>query len=217
MEDVDGEEMPGAIVEAFLEREEGVRALLEELEKLTIEGRHAEVRDRVRNLADSDESVFYTVAFSLTNSRQFFGDVEAQLDVAAADRLRDLADTFPALAEPFNIVRTERADDRLNPVTDTSYAVSYHRGVESPMVTYSPLSGEQELYESRGTPSEVLRVASDLTGATTDALDVAMDNDYSVNTEELSALIDRREELETELSKLRDQLDELRRTPVSDE
>ncbi len=37
MEDVDGEEMPGAIVEAFLEREEGVRALLEELEKLTIE------------------------------------------------------------------------------------------------------------------------------------------------------------------------------------
>ena len=33
MEDVDGEEMPGAIVEAFLEREEGVRALLEELEK----------------------------------------------------------------------------------------------------------------------------------------------------------------------------------------
>ncbi len=62
-----------------------------------------------------------------------------------------------------------------------------------------------------------MRVASDLTSATTDALDVAMDNDYSVNTEELSALIDRREELETELSKLRDQLDELQRTPVSDE
>ena len=110
----------------------------------------------------------------------------------------------------------ERADDRLNPVTDTSYAVSYHRGVESPMVTYRPLSGEQELYESRGTPSEVLRVAADLTGATTDALDVAMDNEYSVNTEELSALIDRREELETELSRLRDQLDELRRTPVDE-
>ena len=98
MDDIEGEEMPGAIVEAFLEREEGVRALLEELEKLTIEGRHADVRDRLRNLADSDEAVFYTVAFSLTNSRQFFGDVEAQLDVTAADRLRDLAETYPALA-----------------------------------------------------------------------------------------------------------------------
>ena len=216
MDDIEGEEMPGAIVEAFLEREEGVRALLEELEKLTIEGRHAEVRERLRNLADSDESVFYTVAFSLTNSRQFFGDVEAQLDVTAADRLRDLAETYPSLAEPFNIVRTERAEDRLNPVTDTNYTVTYHHSVESPMISYSPLSGDQELYESRGTPSEVLRVSTDLAAATTDALDVALENDFSVNTEELSALIDRREELETELSKLRDQLDELRRTPVEE-
>jgi len=217
MDDVDGEEMPGAIVEAFLEREEGVRALLEELEMMTVEGRHEDVRERIRNLADNDESVFYTVAFSLTNSRQFFGDVEAQLDVTAADRLRDIAETYASLAEPFNIVRTERAEHRHNPVTDTSYSVSYHRGVESPMVTYRPLSGDQELYESRGTPSEVLRVSADLASATTDALDVALENDYSVNTEELSALIDRREELETELSKLRDQLDELRRTPVTDE
>ena len=216
MDDIEGEEMPGAIVEAFLEREEGVRALLEELEKLTIEGRHETVRERLRNLADSDESVFYTVAFSLTNSRQFFGDVEAQLDVTAADRLRDLADTYPSLAEPFNIVRTERAEDRLNPVTDTSYTVTYHHSVEAPMITYSPLSGDQELYESRGTPGEVLRVSTDLAAATTDALDVALENDFSVNTEELSTLIDRREELETELSKLRDQLDALRRKPVEE-
>jgi hypothetical protein len=216
MDDIEGEEMPGAIVEAFLEREQGVRALLEDLEKMTIEGRHAEVRERLRNLADSDESVFYTVAFSLTNSRQFFGDVEAQLDVTAADRLRDLAETYSSLAEPFNIVRTERAEDRLNPVTDTQYTVTYHHSVESPMITYSPLSGQQELYESRGTPSEVLRVSTDLVAATTDALDVALENDYSVNTEELSELIDRREELETELSQLRDQLDELRRTPVEE-
>lgn len=216
MDDVDGEEMPGAIVEAFLEREEGVRALLEELEMMAIESRHEEVRDRIRNLADSDESVFYTVAFSLTNSRQFFGDVEAQLDVTAADRLRDLAETYPALAGPFNIVRTERAEDRLNPVTDTSYTVTYHHNVEAPIITYSPLSGDQQLYESRGTPSEVLRVSTDLAAATTDALDVALENDYSVNTEELSTLIDRREELETELSKLRDQLDELRRTPIEE-
>jgi len=216
MDDIEGEEMPGAIVEAFLDREEGVRTLLSELERMTIEGEHAAVRERLRNLADTDEAVFYTVAFSLTNSRQFFGDVEAQLDVTAADRLRDLAETYPSLAEPFNIVRTERAEDRLNPVTDTSYAVSYHHTVESPMITYSPLSGDQQLYESRGTPSEILRVSTDLAAATTDALDVALENDYSVNTEELSALIDRREELETELSKLRDQLDELRRTPVEE-
>lgn len=217
MEDVDREAMPRAIVEEFLTRERGTRALLDDLEKLAIEGRTEELHDRIHSLAENDEAVFYTVAFSLADSAQFFGDVEAQLDVTAADRLRDLAETYPTLAEPFTIVRTELSEDRRNPVTNVSYSVSYHRGIESPIVTYRPLSGDRELFESRATPSEVLQTASDLVAATTDALDVALDSDHSVNTEELSALIDRREELESELSRLRDDLDELRRTPVNDE
>ncbi|WP_225332986.1 hypothetical protein [Halomicrobium urmianum] len=216
MDDVDGEEMPRVIVEAFLERERGTRALLDELEKLSIEGRTEELYDRIRNLAEHDEAVFYTVAFSLADSSQFFGDVEAQLDVTAADRLRDLAETYPSLAEPFTVVRTELSEDRRNPVTDVEYSVSYHRGVESPMVTYRPLSGDRELFESRGTPAEVLHAATDLAAATTDALEVALESEYSVNTEELSELIDRREELESELARLRDDLDELRRTPIDE-
>ena len=50
-----------------------------------------------------------------------------------------------------------------------------------------------------------------------DEVDSAMERDYSVNTEELSALIDRQEELESELNTLRDQIDELRRKPVGSE
>ncbi|MCU4802519.1 hypothetical protein SAMN05216559_1582 [Halomicrobium zhouii] len=217
MDDVDGDSMPRTIVEAFLERERGTRALLDELEKLSIEGRHDEVHERVRNLAEHDEAVFYTVAFSLSGSKQFFGDVEAQLDVTAADRLRDLSETYGSLTDAFAIVRTEVSEDRRNPVTDLSYTVSYHRGVESPIVGYQPRSGERELFESRGTPSEVLHLSTDLVEATTDALDVALEEGYSVNTEELSALIDRREELESALSRLRDDLDELRRKPLGDE
>ncbi len=217
MDDVDSDAMPRTIVEEFLERERGTRALLDELEKLSIEGRHDEVRERIRALAENDEAVFYTVAFSLSRSRQFLGDVEAQLDVSAADRLRDLADTYGSLTDAFAIVRTEFSEDRHNPVTDLRYSVSYHRGVESPIVSYEPLSGQRELFESRGTPSEVLHLSADLVEATTDALDVALEEDYSVNTEELSELIDRREQLESALSRLRDDLDELRRKPVGDE
>jgi hypothetical protein len=216
MDDVDREQIPAAIVEAYLERERGTRALLDELEKVAIEGRHDEVRERIRALAETDEAVFYTVAFSLAEANAFFGDVEAALGVTAADRLRDLAETYSSLAEPFAVVRTEVSEDRKNPVTDTSYSVSYHHGLESPVVTYSPLSGRQELYRSRGTPSELLHLAADLVTASTDALEVAMDNDHSVNTEELSELIDRREDLESALSRLRDDLDDLRRTPIED-
>jgi hypothetical protein len=214
MDDVDRSDIPAAIVEAFLEHERGTRALLDDVEKLAVEGRHGEVRERIRALADTDEAVFYTVAFSLAGADRFFGDVEAQLGGTAADRLRDLAETYPSLAEPFAVVRTEVSEDRKNPVTDTSYSVSYHHGLEAPVVTYSPLSGRLDLYESRGTPSELLHLAADLVTASTDALEVAMENDHSVNTEELSDLIDRREALESQLSRLRYDLFYLCRMPV---
>jgi uncharacterized protein (UPF0335 family) len=48
-------------------------------------------------------------------------------------------------------------------------------------------------------------------------LEASLEQEHSVNTEELSGLIDRREELESELDHLRTQIDELRRRPVGDE
>jgi predicted nuclease with TOPRIM domain len=217
MDEVDSEEMPRVLVEEFLAREEGARALLDELERLTLEGDHDQVRERIRDLAEENRHVFYAVALSLTGSKQFYGDVEAQLGVEAADVLRDLGETYPTLAEPFGVVRTEQTRDRHNPVTELEATTTYVAEEEVPAVRYTPKSGSVELFTGKGSPEEVLQFASYLVQATTDSLDSAMDRDYSVNTEELSALIDRQEELEGELDRLRDQIDELRRKPVGDE
>ncbi len=217
MDDVDGQEMPGAIVEEFLQRERGTRALLDELERLAIEGDHEEVRQRVRTFAENNRSTFFAVALALTNSKHFFGDVESQLGVGPADKLREVADTYPTLAEPFSIVRMEVANDRKNPVTGMDVTTSYHEAEEVPLIAYTAHSGNVALYESRGTPQEVLHSASHLVQATNDALEAALEKDHSVNTDELSELIDRREKLESELGVLRDRIDELRRKPVGDE
>jgi hypothetical protein len=217
MDDVESDDMPRVIVEEFLAHEEGTRRLLDDLERLTLEGDHEAVRERIRNIAESNRNVFYAVALSLTGSEQFYGDVEAQLGVEAADVLRDVGETYPALAEPFGVVRTEQTRDRHNPVTELEAHTTYVEEEEVPAVRYTPRSGAVELFTGKGSPEEVLQFASYLVQATTDSLDSAMDRDYSVNTEELSALIDRQEELEAELDQLRDQIDELRRTPVDRE
>ena len=217
MDDVESDDMPRVLVEEFLAREEGTRYLLDELEALTLEGDHEAVRERIRDLAEHNRNVFYAVALSLTGSKQFYGDVEAQLGVEAADVLRDLGETYPALAEPFGVVRTEQTRDRHNPVTELEARTTYVAEEEVPAVRYTPKSGAVELFTGKGSPEEVLQFASYLVQATTDSLDSAMDRDYSVNTEELSSLIDRQEELEGELDQLRDQIDELRRTPVDRE
>jgi len=217
MDDVDRTEMPGALVEEFLQCERGTRALLDDLEKLSIEGEHEQLRERVRNFAESNQEVFYTVALSLTGSRHFYGDVEAQLGVEAADRLRDLAETYPTLAEPFSLVRMEVSNDRRNPITGLDVTTTYHTDEEVPLVGYTAYSGGVELYDFRGSPREVLESASYLVQATNDALEASLQQEHSVNTDELSELIDSHEALESELNDLRDHLDELRRRPVGDE
>jgi hypothetical protein len=217
MDDVHREEMPGALVEAYLDRERGARALLDELDKLALSGEHEQLRERVREFADENQKVFYAVALSLTGSEQFFGDVEAQLGVEPADRLRDLSETYPALADPFSLVRVEIANERHNPITGLDVTTTYHDEEEVPLVAYTAYSGELDLFDSRGSPQEVLETAGYLIQATNDSLESALDRDYSVNTDELSELIDRRETLESELNTLHDLIDELRRKPLDDE
>lgn len=217
MDEVDSEEVPRVLVEEFLAREEAVRALLDDLARLALEGDHEAVRERVRNLAEHNRQVFYAVALGLTRSEQFYGDVEAQLGAEAADALRDVGEGYPSLAEPFGVVRTEQTRDRHNPVTELEATTTYLADEEVPAIRYTPKSGAVDLHTGTGSPEEVLAFASYLVQATTDALDSALERDYSVNTEELSGLIDRQEELEAELHALRDRTDELRRTPVGDE
>lgn len=217
MDDRDSQEMPGAIVEEYLRRERGTRTLLDELAALALEGRDERLRERIRAFADSDREVFFAVALALTGSKQFFGDVEAQLGVERADRLRALPETYPALADPFGLVRMEVSSDRHNPVTGLDVTTSYHDEEEVPLVSYTLYSGETPLHEARGSPQEILQTASYLVQATNDSVESALEADHSVNTDELGELIDRHERLTSELTALRDHIDALRRTPVGDD
>lgn len=216
MDDVD-REMLAAVVEEYLAHERGTLVLLDEFEKLSIEGEHEELRERVRAFAESNREVFYTVALALTNSPHFFGDVEAELGGEPADKLRELAETYPALAEPFSLVRVEVTNDRHNPVTELDVTTSYHREQEVPMIAYTASSGRVPLYDFRGSPHEVLQTAVYLVEATNDSLEASLTGNHSVNTDELGELIDRHERLESEITTLRDHIDALRRKPVSDE
>lgn len=216
MDDLDGENVPGLLVEAYLEREAGIRSLLDDLASRALAGEHQAVRERLRAFAEEDRPAFLAVGLAMTGSTHFFGDVEADLDVDAADSLRALPDRYPALVEPVGIVRLEVTEGRHNPLTGLEASTHYGAEADVPTVAYTAYSGDLALYESRGPPEELLATATYLLEATNDALAAAMDRDRSVSTDELSALIDRRETLETELSTLRDRIDGLRRVPNDD-
>jgi len=110
----------------------------------------------------------------------------------------------------------EVSSDRYNPVTGLDVTTGYHDEEEVPLVSYTLYSGETLLHEARGSPQEILQTASYLVQATNDSVKSALEADHSVNTDELSELIDHHERLTSELVALRDHIDALRRTPVGD-
>lgn len=93
---------------------------------------------------------------------------------------------------------------------------SYHQAEEASQCLHCP-PGDLTRYESSDSPQEVRQTANNLEQATNDALEAAFETDHSVNTDELSGLIDRREKLELEQGVLDVRTDELRRNPVCDE
>lgn len=216
MDDLDSQAVSGTLGAAYLERRRAIDGLLDELATLALRGEDEAVRERVRAFAEADRRAFFAVALALTGSDRFYGDVEAELDVAAADALRELGETYADLADQFHVVRLEVGADRHNPVTGLDVTTSYHAEQAVPLVSYAMHSGDVALTESTASPAEVLETATYLVEATNDALEAATVGDHRVATDELSELIDRREELESELSVLRDRLDALRGAPTGD-
>ncbi|AWB26550.1 hypothetical protein [Halococcoides cellulosivorans] len=209
------DDVSGQMATAVLDREATVRALLAELDRRRLTGDAAAVRADVRGLARTDRELFLALTLTLSGSQQFFGDVEATLDVSAADRLRDLEASFGALSDSFAVVRSEVLDGRHNPVTAIDTTITYDADAERPIVEYGLTSGSVERFRARESPAELLTVVEGLLGATTDALEAT--GDRTLSTEELGGLIDRREAIESELDRLRDRIDALRQQPPGDQ
>lgn len=209
-------EPPGSFVAAFQDRETATLTTLEEIDAALLVGDGREARERTRALAEHSYGAFITVCLSLNGVEAFFEDVADQLGEATADRLRGLRAEYDQLATAFRLVRDEVDRGRQNPVTNLGYSGAYRESEAVPMVRYRLHSGAVELLEGRESPAEVLQLAVLLADATTETLAEAVAHDDPVNTDELSALIDRRDELERRLLDLEDHLDDLRQQPVEE-
>ena len=207
---------PAAAVDAYRQHRQGTQALLADLEGAILEGNHSEVRDRVRSFARENRDVFVAVTLSLTGTEGFFHEVENHIGEEEAEDLRELGEQYESLADVFHLVRLEVTKERRNPVTSIDVRTAYSTRQERPVVGYTISSGDVELFESQGTTTEVLQTAGYLLQAANDSLSAALADGHSVNTDELSGLIDRHQQLNTELGTLQDHIDDLRRKPVEE-
>jgi hypothetical protein len=212
----DDPDPPRSFVEPFLTRERAARDVLDDCAADLLVGEAEEVRERLRDLAETDHATFLTCCLCCNGNDQFFADVAAQFDEATADRLRDLGEEYDGLAHEFRLVREEVDRGRENPITRVGFSGAYREREQVPLIRYQLYSGDVELAEARESPDEVLQVATFLVGATAETLENAIEHEDTVNTEELSDLLDRRDDLERRLNDLEDTLDELRTQPVGE-
>jgi hypothetical protein len=205
---------PAELARAYQEYEEGVEALLDDLERERLEGNYESVRERVREFAETEQEVFLAVSLAMDGNEGFFDNVETRVGREVAAEFEQLRETYQSLAETFRLVRLEVAKERQNPITSIDVRTAYSTEQEAPLVGYTVSSGDVDLHEYRGTTQETLQSAGYFVQAANDALAAALEADHAVNTDELSELIDRHEKLEAELNTLYDHIDELRRKPM---
>jgi hypothetical protein len=205
---------PTELARAYQEYDGGIQALLDDLERERLEGNHESVRERVRTFAETEQKVFLGLSLALTDTEGFFTEVESNLGREVAAEFEEIRETYPSLAETFKLVRLEVTKERQNPITSIDVRTAYSTDQETPLVGYTVSSGNVDLHEYRGTTQEALQSAGYFVQAANDALAATLAEDRPVNTDELSALIDRHEKLEAELNTLYDHIDELRRKPV---
>jgi len=205
---------PTELARAYQSYEKGGRALLDDLERERLEGNHEAVRERVRTLAETEQKVFLGLSLALNDTERFFAEVESNLGPDVAAEFGEIRDAYPSLAETFRLVRLEATKERRNPITSIDVRTAYSTQQDAPLVGYTVSSGNVELHEYRGTTPETLQSAAYFVQAANDALAATLAEDHSVNTDELSELIDRHEKLETELNALYDHIEELRQKPV---
>jgi len=160
-------EAPGAWLQEFLDVEDQLLGLLDEISQQTVRSEHALVREEIRNFSESFPEAFQIITYSLYRNEKFFADIETQVNEIEEGRgtqIRTRLETYgneygPILSEEFRLILDESMDDRRNSITATSTESELLVDDSLPRINYRAYSGNLEILNMRGGPDHLIDFA----------------------------------------------------------
>jgi hypothetical protein len=193
--------------------EDTVLEILDESLKSHIEGNQNQVRNQLRNFAQSKMDVFRFLSHAVS-----IDDEEKQILSLSEDRedalesIEFLRDRYEDLRPAIIAVYLEIFNDRLNPIDSYDIEIGYREEVEEPMILFEASTGGLRLFETRMSASSMSHMSRSTLEGVTESIESAHDSDVPISDEEYKRIEEVTESIRSQLSQLESALEEVNTT-----
>ena len=136
-------------------------------------GEYEAVRETLRAFAYAENGLFRVVALAVLDVQRFYTDLEAQYEEepAPTETLEAMAAEFDRLADPLELVLSERMNEFRNPRPGLRRGFRYSEETKLPRRDYDIYSGDVKLCQFVHPPSQALVLAQSVLNSTRQLLE----------------------------------------------
>ena len=197
-------EPPRSWVEDFLDSETEIRGVLDEAREAHLLGEYEAVREKLRAFAQAENGIFRVVALAVLDVERFYSDLEAQYedDSPPTEQLETMGSEFNRLADPLELVLSERMNEFRNPRPGLRRGFRYSEETQLPRLDYDVYSGDVKLCQFVHPPSQALVLAQSVLNSTRQLLEQVDANGDPIAEAEQERIANMHEHLSEELAEM---------------
>lgn len=197
-------EPPRSWVEQFYDSESEVRGVLDDIREADLLGKHEHVREKLRAFGQAEDGLFRAIALVVIDVESFYTDLAAQYeeDTPPIDELKALGSEYSRLADPLELVLSERMNEFQNPRPGLRRGFRYSEETELPRLDYDLYSGDVALCQFIHPPSQALVLAQSIVNSTHALLERVDANDDVIAQAERDRIATMHDHLTEELTEM---------------
>jgi len=202
-------EPPRSWVEQFYDSESEVRGVLDDVREAHLPGEYGEVREQLRAFAQAEQGLFRAIALAVLDIDSFFTDLETQYEDTTPPiaELKALGSEYSRLADPLELVLSERLNQFQNPRPGLRRGFRYSDETELPRLDYDLYSGDVELCQFIHPPSQALVLAESIVNSTHQLLERVDANEDPIAQAERDRIATMHDHLTEEFSEMADYIE----------
>jgi hypothetical protein len=205
------EQAPASWVNEYLQAEEQVKESLERAREYKLRNEHRKARKILEDLALSRHNSYRVVELSVTNNEEFLDDVKNQMGEDTHEILISLQDNYSDFTDELQLVDALTGSRRKNIPSSGSVTIDYAPESQRPVVDYTLYSHDVELFNMRAETGFILHTSMLFLDAAANSLDSAIDNDLSVNDQEIKQIISIYESMQSRMEDISDATESLKK------
>lgn len=193
--------------------EDTILEILDDALKSHIAGDQNQVRNQLRNLAQTKTGVFRFLAYAVNienEQQKAISTVEGGEEALAS--IKFLKNRYEDLRPSIIAVYLEVYNDRINPVDSYDVEVGYREDSEEPMILFEASTGGLRLFETRMSSSSMSHMSRSILEGVSESVQAAHSSEVPIGNDEYKRIQDVTESIREQLRDLEEALEKIEPT-----